>query len=173
MARLLLVSAVTKQRVFPTEWEYLSTIKIKVHTHTRTLLLSPCEKEKQTKRDLYQGSADGVYGAVFYCVPGEQQGGAGAQWADEMNGQFSSLAVGESEASLNVFHRADILRPAPAGVHALAEHQLVPDVSAGLTSRGGGWLVLCGCRKNGHGQQHCAANLRDRPGSEQNAVTSG
>lgn len=77
-----------------------------------------------------------VYSAVFYCVPGEQQGGACAQWADEMNGQFSSLVVGESEASLNMFQRADILRLSPAGIHALAEHQLVPDVSAGLTSVG-------------------------------------
>lgn len=73
---------------------------------------------------------------VFYCVPGEQQGGTRAQWADEMNGQFSSLVVGESEASLNVFKRADILRPSPAGIHALAEHQLVPYLSAGLTSGG-------------------------------------
>ena len=75
----------------------------------------------------------------FPCVPGEQQGGACAQWADQMNGQFPSLVVGESEASLSVFQRTDILGPSPAGVHALAEHQLVSDVSAGLTSgRGGG-----------------------------------
>lgn len=53
-----------------------------------------------------------------------------------MNGQFSPLIVGESEASLNVFQGADILGSSPAGVHALAEHQLVPDVSAGLTSGG-------------------------------------
>lgn len=88
----------------------------------------------ETKRDLYQGSAVGVYRGVFYRVPGEQQGGACAQWADEMNGQFSSLVVGESEASLDVFQRADILRSSPAGVHALTEHQLVSYVSAGLTS---------------------------------------
>lgn len=75
------------------------------------------------------------YCAVYY-VPGEQQGGACAQWADEMNGQFPSLVVGESEANLNVFQTADELRSSPAGIHALAEHQLVPDVSAGLTSRG-------------------------------------
>ncbi len=87
-------------------------------------------------RDLFHGLAVGVYTGVFYCVPGEQQGGACAQWADEMNGQFSSLVVGESEASLNMFQRADILRSSPAGIHALAEHQLVPDVSAGLTSGG-------------------------------------
>lgn len=61
-------------------------------------------------------------------VPGEQQGGAGAQWADEMDGQLPSLVVGQREASLNVFQGADVLRPSPAGVHALAEHQLVPDV---------------------------------------------
>lgn len=75
------------------------------------------------------------YCAVYY-VPGEQQGGACAQWADEMNGQFPSLVVGESEANLNVFQTADELWSSPAGIHALAEHQLVPDVSAGLTSGG-------------------------------------
>lgn len=58
------------------------------------------------------------------------------QRADEMNGQFSSLVVGESEASLNVFQGADMLWSSPAGIHALAEHQFVPDVSAGLTSGG-------------------------------------
>jgi len=73
---------------------------------------------------------------MFYCVPWEQQGGTCAQWADEMNGQFSSLVVGESEASLNVLQRADILWSSPAGIHALAEHQFVSDVSAGLTSGG-------------------------------------
>lgn len=75
------------------------------------------------------------YCAVYY-VPGEQQGGACAQWADEMNGQFPSLVVGDSEANLNVFQTADELWPSPAGIHALAEHQLVPYVSAGLTSGG-------------------------------------
>lgn len=68
----------------------------------------------------------------------KQQGGASAQWADEMNGQFPSLVVGESEASLNMFQRVDVLRSAPAGIHALAEHQLAPDVSAGLASGGEG-----------------------------------
>lgn len=75
------------------------------------------------------------YCAVYY-VPGEQQGGACAQWADEMNGQFPSLVVGQTEANLNVFQAADELWSSPAGVHALAEHQLVPYVSAGLTSGG-------------------------------------
>lgn len=75
------------------------------------------------------------YCGVFY-VPGEKQGGACAQWADEMNGQFPSLVVGESEANLNVFQTADELWLSPAGIHALAEHQLVPYVSAGLTSGG-------------------------------------
>lgn len=51
-----------------------------------------------------------------------------------MNGQFPSLVVGESDTSLNMLQRADILWSSPAGIHALAEHQLVPDVSAGLTS---------------------------------------
>lgn len=73
-------------------------------------------------------------GVVFDCVPGKQQGGASAQRTDEMNGQFPSLVVEESEASLNVFQGADVLRSSPAGIHALAEHQLVPDVSADLTS---------------------------------------
>lgn len=71
---------------------------------------------------------------TFWGVPGEQQGGACAQRADEVNGQFPSLVEGQSEPSLNVFQTADVLRLSPAGIHALAEHQLVPDVSAGLTS---------------------------------------
>lgn len=71
------------------------------------------------------------------CAPGEEQGGAGAQRADQMNGKFSSLVVEKSETSLNVFQRADILGSAPAGVHAPAEHQFVPDVSADTTSERG------------------------------------
>lgn len=94
------------------------------HTHTRAV----CKRgDTQASRNLY---------CAVYYLPGEQQGGAGAQWADEMNGQFPSLVVGESEANLNVFQTADELRPSPAGIHALAEHQLVPYVSAGLTSGG-------------------------------------
>lgn len=81
----------------------------------------------QTNRDFY---------CSVYDVPGEQQGGACAQWADEMNGQFPSLVVGQTEANLNVFQTADELWSSPAGIHALAEHQLVPYVSAGLTSAG-------------------------------------
>lgn len=82
----------------------------------------------------------------FFCVPWEQQGGTRAQWADEMNGQFSSLVVGKSEVSLNVLQRSDILRLSPAGIHAFAEHQLVSDVSAGFDKWKGEWLMLCGCR---------------------------
>lgn len=74
----------------------------------------------------------------------EQQGGAGAQRADEMNGQFSSVVVRESEASLNVFQRSDILGPSPAGIHTLAEHQFVSNASAGLTNGGGGESVAAG-----------------------------
>lgn len=129
--------------------------------------------ERHRQREIYIRVRLLVFVVVcFFCVPGEQQGGACAQWADEMNGQFSSLVVGESEASLNVFQRADILRSSPAGINALAEHQLVPDVSAGLTSGGGGErLMLCGCT-NGHRQWSCAANPRDRRGSERNTATS-
>lgn len=83
-----------------------------------------------------QSLKESCSGGVFDFVPGEQQGGPCAQRADEMNGQFPSLVVRESEASLNMFQRADILWSSPAGIHALAENQLVPDVSAGLTSGG-------------------------------------
>lgn len=82
----------------------------------------------------HRGSAAAAAGGCV--VPREQQGGPGAQRADEMNGQFSSLVVGEREASLNVLQRADIVGSPPAGIQALAEHQLVPDVSAGLRSGG-------------------------------------
>lgn len=47
---------------------------------------------------------------------------------------------------------ADVLGPSPAGVHALAEHQLVPDVPAGWTGGGGGGgggLLLDGCGQVG------------------------
>lgn len=75
---------------------------------------------------------------ALHCVPGEQQGGAGAQWADQVHGQLPPLVVGQREASLHVLQGADVLGPPPAGVHALAEHQLVPDVPAGWTGGGGG-----------------------------------
>lgn len=83
---------------------------------------------------------------VLYYIPGEQQGGVCAQRADEMDGQFSSLVVGESEASLDMFQGVDELRSSPAGVHALAEHQLVPNVSAGVDKWRGVWLMLRGLR---------------------------
>lgn len=110
-------------------------------------LLNPSEEKSlglQAKHPVLltftTGGGDAQANRTFYCavyyVPGEQQGGACAQWADEMNGQFPSLVVGESEANLNVFQTADELWSSPAGFHAPAEHQLVPDVSAGLTSGG-------------------------------------
>lgn len=85
---------------------------------------------------------------MLRCVPGKQQGGAGAQWADQVHGQLPSLVVRQREASLNVLQGADVLGPPPAGVHALAEHQLVADVPAGWTGGGGGgggggwWLIV-------------------------------
>lgn len=94
-----------------------------------------CKGKAKLQKQAHAQANRNFYCAVYY-VPGEQQGGACAQWADEMNGQFPSLVVGDSEANLNVFQTADELWPSPAGIHALAEHQLVPYVSAGLTSGG-------------------------------------
>lgn len=67
-----------------------------------------------------------------------------------MNGQFSSLVVRESEASLDMLQGADVLWLTPAGVHILAENQLVPNISARMTSGGRRVrLIVCGYR-NGH-----------------------
>lgn len=70
---------------------------------------------------------------VFHCIPREQEGRACAQRTDEMNCQFASLVVEETQTSLNVLQRADVVRPSPAGIDALSEHQPAPDVSADLT----------------------------------------
>lgn len=78
-----------------------------------------------------------------------------------MNGQFPSLVVRQSEASLNVFQRADILRASPAGVHALAEHQLVPDVSAGLTSGGGRESGYCSVAVGARAQTRAHAHTHN------------
>lgn len=100
---------------------------------------------------------------LLCCVPGEQQGGAGAQWADQVHGQLPPLVVGQREASLHVLQGADVLGPAPAGVHTLAEDQLVADVPAGWTGGGGGggglgfivrWLQAALA-------QNCRANLHE------------
>ena len=114
--------------------------KIEVHKHANSICL--CVRQ----RHLYHGSVVGVYRGMFSCVPGEKQGGACAQWTDEMNGQFSSLVVRESEASLNVFQRGNKLRSSPAGIHVLAEHQLISYVSERFDKRRAEWLMSCGCR---------------------------
>lgn len=122
--------------------KHQSAAFIYIHLFFCMQKVKPSSVNKCTRVRCESGGGAGMHGQteIFYCavyyVPGEQQGGACAQWADEMNGQFPSLVVGESEANLNVFQAADELWPSPAGIHALAEHQLVPYVSAGLTSGG-------------------------------------
>lgn len=97
--------------------------------------------------DIYlKGGRSGVCGGIWWnsaCVylPGRQQGGASAQRADEMDGQVSSVVVGESEASLDMLQRANVLWPPPAGIHTLTEHQLVPYVPTGCS--GEGFDVCC------------------------------
>lgn len=69
--------------------------------------------------------------AAGVSLPGSQEGGAGAHWADQVNGQVSAAVVRKGQPGLDMLQSGHVVSLSPAGLHLLPHLQTLADVPAG------------------------------------------
>lgn len=69
--------------------------------------------------------------AAGVSLPGSQESGAGAHWADQVNGQVSAAVVRKGQPGLDMLQLGHVVSLSPAGLHLLPHLQTLADVPAG------------------------------------------
>lgn len=91
----------------------------------------------QAERDDGEGRAEAQQSfgpeAAGVSLPGSQEGGAGAHWADQVNRQVSAAVVGEGQPGLDMLQSSHGVSLSPADLHLLPHLQTLADIPAGHT----------------------------------------
>lgn len=89
----------------------------------------------QAERDDREGQAEAQWSfrleAAGVSLPGSQEGGASAHWADQVNSQVSAAVVGESQPGLDMLQSSHGVSLSPAGLHLLPHLQTLANIPAG------------------------------------------
>lgn len=91
----------------------------------------PGQGERDDREDQAEARRSFEPEVAGVSLPGSQEGGAGAHWADQVNSQVSTAVVGEGQPGLDMLQSSHGVSLSPAGLHLLPHLQTLADIPAG------------------------------------------